>query len=63
MTGRTILFKRTGTISLVAAGTLLVKGIGTFRRFFIPFIGVMAFTARLCIGILVLVKGMMTITA
>jgi hypothetical protein len=63
MAGRTILFKWTGAISLVATGTLLVKGIGTFWRLFIPFIGVVALTARPRVGILVLVKGMMTITA
>ena len=63
MTGGTFLFKRTGAISLMTAGTLLMKGIGAFGSFFIPFIGVMAFTARLRIGILILGKGMVTITA
>ena len=63
MTGGTFLFKRTGAIFLVTAGTLLMKGIGPFGSFFITFIGIMAFTARLCIGILILVEGMVTITA
>jgi hypothetical protein len=45
MTGVTIFFKRTGAISLVTAGTLLMKSIGPFGHFFISFIGIMAFTA------------------
>jgi hypothetical protein len=45
MTGGTFFFKWTRAVFLVAAGTLLVKGVGTFRSFLIPFIGIMAFTA------------------
>jgi hypothetical protein len=45
MTGGTFLFKRTGAVFFVAAGTLLMKGIGSFGSFFIAFIGIMAFTA------------------
>ena len=63
MTGGTLFFKRTGAVTLVAAGALPMKGIGPFGSFFITLIGIMAFTARLCIGILILAKGMMTITA
>ena len=63
MTGRTIFFERTRAKFLVAAGALPMKGIGPFGNFFITFIGVMAFTAGLCVGILILAKGMMTISA
>ena len=45
MTGGTFLFKRTGAIFIVAAGTLPMKGIGTFGSFFITLIGIMTFTA------------------
>ena len=63
MTGGTFLLKRTGTILLVASGTLPMKGVGTFWDLFISFIGVMAFAARACIGVLFLGQGVMTITA
>jgi hypothetical protein len=64
MTSGTFLFKRTGLIFLVTAGTLLMKSISTFGGFFIPFIGIMAFSAGLGVHIIIIfLKLMMAVSA
>jgi hypothetical protein len=64
MTGGTFLFKRTGAVFFVAAGTLLMKGISSFGSFFITFIGIMAFSAGLGVHIIIFfLKLMMAVSA
>jgi hypothetical protein len=63
MTRCAFFFKRTGFKCLVTAGTLLVKGVGSFGNFLIAFIRIVAFTARLGISVLIFSQRVMTVTA
>jgi hypothetical protein len=63
--GITVLFnvKRAGPKALVAAGTLLVQGIGSFRDFLIAFVQLVTFAARSGFFVFIFRKGVMTVTA
>jgi hypothetical protein len=62
MAGGTIFLNRTGAKVFVTAGALLVESISALGDFFITFIRVMAFNARLGFFILILGQGMMAVT-
>jgi hypothetical protein len=64
MARSTIRFNRAGFKFLVAAGTLLVKGVGPFRNFLITFIRIMAFSAELGVHIIIIfLKFVMAVPA
>jgi hypothetical protein len=63
MTGGTIFFNRTGAKVFMTAAALLVESIRELGDFFITFIRVMAFNARLYLVILIFGQGMMAVTA
>ena len=63
MTGGTIFFNRTGAKGFMTAAALLVESISALGDFFITFIRVMAFSARLGLVILIFGQGMMAVAA
>jgi hypothetical protein len=63
MTRGAFIFKRAGLKCRVTAGTLHVKGVGSFRNFLIAFIQFMTFTARLGISVFIFSQRVMTVTA